>query len=578
MAISAIKIDEGALNISTLFSAEGYNKLFKVRPPQRRYKWDKNEVTQLWSDILNAHNKKQSKYFLGTLLLVAPDNTEGEVLVIDGQQRIATLSILLAVLRDCCRDIAGLHGRADGLQRLIARVDNDGEPIGSLVVTLQDPDNDKYISSVKDLDSTTSLPSPKSAPADRVFPAVRIMSNLVNSYINNEPDTEKTLHDLCEYVQTKVELLPLEVASEGQSYLVFDTTNTRGLRLSPAEALKARLATIAREDTALSGDLINKWNKAAIELERAGLRIDAMDDYLHAIWSSKQGYTAKRSLDKIKVDGEAGLIALVNDIDSYSSDYLAIVSPSGNARLSQDLRDLKHLNVQANSFLTMVHRHAHTRFDEAVQLTLSLQIRNITIGTKRPNSYEKDWPNWAKLVREGHAGQALGEIRDRMVSDIEFIKSFNEATIKSTATAKHLLRRLDPISNSESGVLPYEVDLEHIFPKSVVDKLLKKKNLTKNTRTWIEDMGRSVQEAVVDSQSLGQEMALYLNMLGNQALLNLHRNRRGRDKPFADKKAYYKNQALELTKDLANLPQWDIGEIKKRQEKLAALAPKIWVK
>ena len=577
MAISAIKIDEGALNVRSLFSAEGYNKLFKIRPPQRRYKWDKNQVTQLWMDILNAYNKQHPKYFLGTLLLVAPDNEEGEALVIDGQQRIATLSILLAALRDCCR-AANNYGRANGLQRLIARVDNDGKPIGSLVVTLQEPDNDKYISSVKDLDSTTSLSSPKANPADRVFPAVRIMNNLARSYINNEPDSEKALHDLCEYVLMKVELLPIEVASEGQSYLVFDTTNTRGLRLSPAEALKARLATIAREDTALSIDLINKWNKAATDLEKAGLPIDAMDDYLHAIWSSKQGYTAKRSLDKIKVDGEAGLTALVNDIDSYSSHYLAVVSPSGTTRLSEDLRDLKHLNVQANSFLTMVHRHAHARFDEAVQLTLSLQIRSITIGTKRPNSYEKDWPRWAKFVREGQPGKALGEIRDRMVSDTEFIKSFKEATIKSADTAKHLLRRLDPISNSESGVLPYEVDREHIFPKSVVDKLLKNKNLTKNTRTWIEDMGRSVQEAVVDSQSLGQEMALYLNMLGNQALLNLHRNRRGRDKPFADKKAYYKDQTLVLTKDLANLPKWDIGEIKKRQEELAALAPTIWVK
>lgn len=569
-----VKISGSATSTSGLFSETNNALLFEIRPPQRRFKWKKTQIDQLWQDIRAAYEAGRDSYFLGTLLLVPLDDGR-RASVIDGQQRITTLTMLLAVLRDHCRQFKGLTTRADGIQRLIARVDNDGKPVGPLVVTLQEPDNEIFVKLVEKPESTEL----DSGHKDLLSRAVRRLTEHIDEYIN-VPDREQRLRDLCEYIQEKVQFLPIEVSSESEGFLVFDTTNTRGLRPSPAEALKARLATIAREDRSLSEKLMGAWNSAATKLENAGLGIDAMADFIHAVWSSKEGYTPKRTLDTIaqRLSDDHQLEDFVTDLGDYSDHYLAVVKPKQNASLTEDLKDLSHLNVQSRSLLMAVHRHCHDRFKEAVDLVLSLQIRNVTVGTHQANEYEKNWPEWAVIVRNGGTAQALDDIRSRIVTDQEFRRTFETAEVKSPRTVRHLLRRLDPISQPGSGVQPVEVDVEHVMPKSVADKLLEDKKLTKNVKDWIESLGHKVPSTRTKKRDLGMHLGQYTNMLGNQALLNDKANRGAKDLPFEKKKDLYRKQKLGLTKAVAELEQWSSCQILERQEQLAKRAPEVWPK
>ena len=572
------KISDGEVSTSELFS-EANGLLFEIHPPQRRFKWGRTEIKQLWDDILTAYNDNRSSYFLGSLLLTRSKGSN-QLSVIDGQQRITTLSILLAVLRDQCREFSGLRGRARNIQRLIVRVDRDDNPAGPLTITLQDPDNQAYIRLVKEPDSTESPPG----KSDLLSSAAKKLTELLKSHIGDE-DTDscirrERLHGLCEFVQTKVKFLPLEVRDESEGYLVFDTTNTRGLRPTPAEALKARLATVARVDPQLSGELISTWNEAAMKLENAGLRIEAMDDYLHAIWCTREGYTKKRTLDKTvesKLREPGHLKDFIKDLGSYCQSYLAVVAPKEKTSLTEDLDDLNRLNVaQSHSFLMTVHKIAPHLLQEAVDLVLSLQIRNVTIGSHRPNEYEKDWPNWAKLIRGGFANKAFNEIRSRMDSDDDFRRAFETKVVKASKTARTLLRRLDPISSPGSGVQPVEVDVEHILPKSVVGKLVDGKHPKRNDVRWIEDLGFEVPETRKAKRDLRQRLEPSLYMLGNQALLNDKANRGARNLPFAKKKEFYRKQALELTKEIADLEMWGLSQIQERQRTLAERAVDAW--
>ena len=105
MADRGLTLEQDSVSTKSLFSDAGYNRLFVVKAPQRRYKWTKEQVKQLWVDICNAREKNVPWYFLGTLLLEPlPDQ---RVSIIDGQQRIATISLLLAVLRDLCQAAGG---------------------------------------------------------------------------------------------------------------------------------------------------------------------------------------------------------------------------------------------------------------------------------------------------------------------------------------------------------------------------------------------------------------------------------------------------------------------------------------
>ena len=576
--VGLVQIKEGAQSTNRLFSRES-GLLFEIHPPQRRFKWKTPQVLQLWEDIRNAHVSKRDSYFLGTLLLQQTEH--GTQSVIDGQQRLTTVSLLLAILRDLCAQFPGLEKRAYGLQDLIVRVDYDGNPIGPLVVTLQDNDNENYVKLAKEPGSTSGSVSRKSL-LDR---AVRLLRQLVQNHINT-PNPEESLRDLCDFVQGKVQFLALQVPSESDGYLVFDTTNTRGLQLSPAEGLKARLATIAREDRGLSDRLMQEWNRVARVLEEriefadpTAVAIDAIDDYLHAIWCSRDGYTTKHTMDKKIASGltEAKLVGeFVEDLRAYCDSYLAVRAPSGKSWIIEDLKDLRFLNRQSFSFLTMVYEHAQGRFSEAVSLTLSLQIRNITLGPQQAHAFEKQWPAWAGLVRRGRTDDAFADMRSRMVIDEEFKKSFAGAEVLSSATSRHLLRRLDPISRSGSGVQPMDVDVEHILPRSVVSKLSDDKTLTKNVKQWIDDLGHDIPETVGQKRELGEQLRRYTNMLGNQALLNYVVNRGAKDLPFAKKKQLYGKQALDLTKELTDCETWGPAQIEAKQKELANKAIQTW--
>ena len=363
----SVKINDGAISTSELF----LGLLFEIHPPQRRFKWKKAQVNQLWEDIRKAHIDNRESYFLGTLLLAPLTPTSPDKLsVIDGQQRLTTLSLLLAVLRDQCREYPDLSERAGNIQRLISRVDDDGKPVGALVITLQNADNGDYVELTKEPGSTSgSIPG-----KNLLSSAIKLLKERVEQHIN-VPERQTSLHELCQYVQRKIKFLPLEVQSEGDGYLVFDTTNTRGLRLSPAEALKARLAAVARrEDTNLSDDLIQKWNEVAGELENKiefadpkTEAIDVMDDYLHAVWCSIEGYTTKGTIDRqiaSKLTKHEHIRDFVADLSEHRDSYLAVRASSDTSWLSEDLKDLKHLNKQSFSFLTMVHKHSANRFQE----------------------------------------------------------------------------------------------------------------------------------------------------------------------------------------------------------------------
>ena len=464
------------------------------------------------------------------------------------------------------------------MQRLISRVDNNDNP-SNLVVTLQDADNQNFIRLVKERGSTLETHG-----NDLLNEAAKNLTESVKDHIKDKSNRKERLLSLCDYVQDRINFLPLELQSESDGYLVFDTTNTRGMRLSASEGLKARLVTIAaRQDTILSEELIRIWDGVASKLESAELSIDAMDAYMHAILSAREGSKVKRNLDlgRDKLTETDEIRDLLEDIEIYCGSYLAVLKPSGESLLTEDLKDLRRLNVrQADSFMTMVHKHSFGRLKEAVNLVLSLQIRNITVGQEQANRYEKDWPAWSNMVRKGETEKAFQGIRGQMVSDDDFQKSFEIATVSAAGAARHLLRRLDTISQSGSGVHPMEVDVEHVLPKSVVNKLKENKDLTPRTRQWIEDLGYEVpgdSDAEV-KRVLGEKIEQMLNMLGNQALLDSKKNRGAKDKSFSKKKIFYSAQALKMTKSLKNYKAWKRDHILARQKEMAKKAPKIWPK
>lgn len=576
MTESTYRINQGERSIANLFSASGYGRRFEILPPQRRFKWKEPQVDQLWRDISNAYSQQRDGYFLGTLL-VFPLSSD-TVSVVDGQQRVTTVSLLLAVLRDHCLTLPEHEERGRRMHDFVARVDHGGIRVGNLVVKLQEPDNGLFISLVGERLSTASA---SGLPASRLVTALKRLNSHVEKLLGSgiKPASD-LLAEFCDYVLDHVLFVVLEVANERKAYILFDTTNTRGLPLSPAESLKARLAAIDRVDGSLSTEWMERWNTAATKLENANLGMDPMDGYLRALLFSRMGYVGKKSLAGIssQLQESGKLSEFVSDIERYCDSYLAVANPTGTKSLDHNLRDLRHLNVQCYSFLTMVHKHSRSQFGEAVDLVLSLQIRNITVANRNPNTYEREWAAWAKAAREGRTTEAFAEMRNRMDSDEQFTRNMQDFTVDRSTTANHMLRRLDAELRGDRGLGPMEVEVEHILPKSVARRLLNNKRLGTNVGKWLKDLGYAVPATEDERIAVGKEIESWQDRLGNQALLNDKNNRLLGDSEFNVKKKCFGKQKLELTKELGRLDKWDIKQIKKRQERLAQIAPGVWKK
>ena len=205
----AVNLSDQSTQIQELFTSTQ----FDIRPPQRRYKWRTQQVEQFWNDIVNAHNQGASWYFLGSLLL-KPDLNSGPASVIDGQQRLTTMMLVLAVMRDTCQQLGGSQARFETNFNCIRPRDNDGNPSGRLTLQLQNPD-DRILQIMTGQEGSTNYDRPvEASSSDRIFDAIVTLKEKMRVFMIGNDGDVSAFSRLNEFVLRSVKLLPLEVVDE----------------------------------------------------------------------------------------------------------------------------------------------------------------------------------------------------------------------------------------------------------------------------------------------------------------------------------------------------------------------------
>jgi len=376
----------------------------------------------------------------------------------------------------------------------------------------------------------------------------------------------------------------LSVDDEAQAYQIFDTTNTRGLRLTPSEAFKARLAVAIGRDQTLRALFIKNWDHAALKMENAGLGLNEMDGYLLALWSARFAYTTKASLAnelQTQLDGDTVTTnEIVDDIGDYADSYLAVLRPTGSNLNAADLRDIERMKfTQAHGFLTMVHKHNSGQFRRAVCLALALHVRNVTVGVRQANAFQNDWPYWSKIVREGNSDLAFEGISSKFASDADFKRNFMQKPEWNDMDAvRHILRRLEMVMNPKNvTLLSEDAQIEHVLPKSVAKRLNDEKNITSTQKKWLGDLEFDIPKTSVERLASGKKIHRFTHNIGNLALLHKGPNMQTGDKPLGEKRSGLKLQTdVHLTTWIGEKTKWRKQEIDERRKVLADLAVQTW--
>ena len=545
-------------------------KQFQVPIWQRRYSWKKENCEQLWNDVLHVGaDKDATTYFLGSIVSMEPgDNTSGvlQLLVIDGQQRLTTLSLLLAALGRTIEarnvEIGIDRGRIEdyylfnfrekgGLRYKQQLTEHDKETLNQLLEVGEAPDK-------------TSL--------------------LVENYYLFEVLLKRAdLADLKAVFEGIRKLMIVDIVLEYGSdnpQLIFDSLNSTGLELTPADRI--RNYVLMGQNSDVQKQLYNDhWHP--MEKRFGNEHTKPFNSFIRDYLTLKTGQipTIKGVYDSFKLymknkKSPEILKETVKEIDHYSKHYVRIaLRQEEDPEIRACLEDIHALNVKTVfSFLLGVYEDytqgqiKKAGIIEILRLIESYIFRR-DICELPPNSLNKTFVALIGQIDKDNYIQSLKQAfsqrpdRQRFPSNEDFRKKFLLAKLypqyySKFGTREYLLRKLENYERKEDRKELVNVGgytIEHVMPQ---DKDL--------SEEWQKELGENWEEI----------QKKYLHTIGNLTLTKY--NAKLGNKSFTEKKLLvFLNSPLCLDRSIAKAERWDEDAIINRAEILSEQACKIWI-
>ncbi|MGX7761015.1 DUF262 domain-containing protein [Streptomyces angustmyceticus] len=550
------------------FELKGIAALLKasdLRVPiyQRPYCWKgEDEVSDFWADVKSAFDDN-AEYFLGTVVITAQGDSSRKM-VIDGQQRLVTASLLLAAVRDEFHD-RGDQKKSDTVRRFYLADEDlyaDGiEPKLSLNVD----DDDAYQEIILNCPAKIGMDAQGRAnnSIGDAFQYLRARVKELANYYAGDQAADKLLK-LVSFLDGSVTLGVVEVPTEADAYVIFESLNNRGADLTTADLLKNYLFGRAKEDL----DKVRaNWMKATVSIETTGATFIA---FLRHYWSSLHGPTRERDLYKaIKRDltsqfkavtfskdlaEAAGLYAAISNSDHEIWDTHGTAGRTDIALLSRfNLAPVKPLLMAAMKYFDGNELRKLTRY------LVSWSVRGMIVGNINSRGTEDRYCAAAVKIRAGEivkVSQVRKEAGLAIPGDGDFREAFAIARVAKTRDARYYLRALERAVANEQypELVPNEdenkVNLEHVLPRN---------------------------PSLADWPGFDkQDVASMTNRLGNMVLLAADENKKLGSKPFSEKRQSFSSSKLALTQEVGACPEWTADEVGKHQHRLADLAVKVW--
>ncbi len=523
----------------------------KVPIYQRSYSWTDMQVEQFWTDLAEWRGTGRP-YFLGTLVMAV--DTSKEYRIIDGQQRLATCSLLLASIRDAYKS-RGDNDGAKSVDGEFVRAYDRRQKIFSPKLALNTDDGPFYAQLLEDRDTPPSKSSHRLLGAAYAFLRKSVESEVKENGLS-------ILADWVDFLSSEVMVVVVDVDDEADAYLIFETLNDRGLDLSVADLLKNFL--FGKADRRLD-EARDAWVRTQGILEAASTR-DVFVEFLVDYWGSRFGHTRRRDLyrgirNRTKTSEQA--VALALGLEHEASHYAAILNGEHSfwadydPRIAGYLDSLHILGVkQMRPLMLAVLEHLDKKqVERFFRLAVSWTVRRLAAGL-RGGTQEKLFCDVAMEVRSGQLKKVTA-ILARLGSDVpsnkRFESDFANLEVTKAVVARYYLRVLEEQVAKE--VLPdanaRSVNLEHVLPMN-----------------WAaDDWGSFSQDGDTD---------LFVDRLGNLVLLGKRENKTMGRAGFLSKRETFSKSAIVLTQEVGGLDTWNKQQVEDRQSRLAELATRAW--
>jgi len=521
---------------------------YQIPPYQRPYAWEKENAEQLLADMWEAYENEENEYFIGSLITIEHE-LDRRYEVVDGQQRLATLNVIFARLRDRIQHEAA---REELGKRILPRNVLTEEP-ETPRLTLRKKDQPFFRHHI--LESHAVSDSNR-----RVLevPQRHLIENAEVVDLFLEGKEEMTLRRFANYVLQNVYVVFVVTTSFTSAYRLFNVLNARGMPLSNADLIKNELFSYLDGQDGASEDLEERWS----ELEET-VEIDRLDAFLGHHRTSIKANRARGSLHE---------------------EFKTLIEESGKEpftflnRLNQSARN--YVRIQERDFddtsaLRSLLALQRVKYDEWIPPLLAYLNRPVPGLSEREflQSLEKiTMQNWVRRLgrtarqtvyfqlinainRSEDASKILAVIRGNANNE-EFLALLN-GDIYGLPFAQAVLLRLEEATQDDSVTKRFDgrITIEHILPQALKDAYWK-------DRFSAEDHIRLVHK------------------LGNLTPLAGNKNYKAQYYGFPRKKDIYRKRnekvSFDLTKAVCDEEEWTPEAIEKRQADLLKLAARTW--
>lgn len=534
---------------------------YEIPKFQRDYTWDLEQWDDLWQDIDALISNEDNEHYLGYLVLQTSNNKEFQI--IDGQQRLTTMSLLILATLKCLMDLVNLgidpekntKRKENLLNSYIGYID-PVTLISNNKLKLNRNSDDYYKQYVVLL---------KELPIRNTNTAEKHMRDCFNWYYSRIKKEYKTGENLAGFIDNIVDKLfftVIEVSDQLNAFKVFETLNARGVQLSSSDLLKNYLFAIVDETKPHIleiEELENIWSKIVGKLGDK-----KFEDYLRYYWNSINKSIGKKNLFKTiksSIITKEQVFNLVRDLNDVADLYLAIQNPEDElwkdkAEIRKSLRELKLFQIrQTNSLFLSAYRNLNTdNFRKLVKICSVISFRYNIIGGLNPNIQEDVYNNVALKIIDTKSFDII-DFHDIYVEDSSFENDFYTKEFKNTSRNHKIVKYI--LSKIEVYLYKNEIDpesdlftIEHILPENADDK-------------WGEFTYEKINRSVY--------------RIGNLTLLENKLNREADQMPFDKKLNIFQQSNSELTKAICeHYNTWTEEKIAARQKILANHAKSIW--
>jgi uncharacterized protein with ParB-like and HNH nuclease domain/predicted transport protein len=532
---------------------------------QRTYSWTDKQCRQLWDDILRAGaSDTVAVHFIGSIVYVEQGlsqvSHQAPLLVIDGQQRLTTVSLLIEALARAL----GEHEPVDGFSAAKLRHYYLSNPLESgdryFKLLLSQTDN----ASLKAIIKNTEQPK---EPSLRVTQNFALFTELLKEHKG----------DLAPVCRGLAKLVVVDIAlsrDQDNPQLIFESMNSTGKELSQADLIR-NFILMGLEPTLQTRLYEEYWRPMEQDFgqEAYGTQFDSfMRHYLTVrtgdIPREREVYEAFKDYSRTTPVQGAGIEALVKEIRAFARYFCALaLGREQDAVLSLAFHDLRELKVEvAYPFLLeLYHDYAGgtlsaADFAAAVRLVEAYVFRR-AICAIPTNSMNKTFGTFGKALRKDRYLESvqahfltLPSYR-RFPADDEFRRDLHTRDLYNFRSRSYWLRRLENHGRKERVPVD-EYTIEHILPQNP-------------------DLPVAWQQALgAEWQRVQQQ---WLHTLGNLTLTGY--NAEYSDRPFAEKRDMrggFKESPLKLNAMLGQLDAWNEAAIQDRADRLADQALTVW--